>query len=513
MLLKLPLDTVRLVIHYLDGKSRAALAGTNTDMADLLLCTIPWPSYEWIADPSHRRINQHATVALGWSGQPHALQRRAVFEWTVRDLRHRLRRRTSPTFNVDGFAFCLHVYPQGVLGTEERGVAVYIECSDAEDVSCTLALSAVHRHGGQDAVWQTDRAVHPHHQGTPCLVRASELGQYVSRAQAMVVRATIHIVTLRVQVVQPTLTGPGLWGAIDDDPIVFSMPWTTTVRELREDLGVLTVRPLTQPRPDLYLAPRQVSDSTLLRCYTNGLGLVRVFTFSKAIPGPIILFVKQLCPVTRTLTTLAPVWVGQTMTPRRLLLDVFQDDTLEALIEPISSVSPPTMLTDTHDLAKLDGQCLILYPQGMADTARMILAGWHETSRSAVASLAARRYVSFHRIVPALERLGFNGERIAGAYMRLGFPSARHLLDYLSPGRHLDYCCDGCGAEDFVGIRYTCVVCHDYDLCSTCRIHPPTHGCRYEYCTLSPERRWTRIAGSIHTPDHDMVPHEAPTWI
>ena len=44
-----------------------------------------------------------------------------------------------------------------------------------------------------------------------------------------------------------------------------------------------------------------------------------------------------------------------------------------------------------------------------------------------------------------------------------------------SDGKHLCITCDGCDMDPIVGIRYKCLVCTNYDLCSTCRreeMHP-----------------------------------------
>jgi hypothetical protein len=332
----------------------------------------------------------------------------------------------------------------------------------------------------------------------------------------MLVRARLRITTLRVQIVQPTLTGPGLWGALTDDPIEFSVPWTTTVEDLREDLGVTTVRPLVPPRVDANPVPRRVGDLSLLQHYANGAGLVRVWTVDATVPGPFVLFVKKLCPVTRTLATVRSLWFNYSMTPRRLMAEAFHDETLEAVIEPRHCACEPLVLRDSDDLSALDGHCLIVYPRGMIDDVLRIIATWNTVTKSAIASMVRRRYLSFYRVVPALERLGYNGERVMAAYKRMGYPSAGDMLSFLRPGRHLDYCCDACGIEDFVGTRYTCVVCADYDLCRACRDATPTHhGWRYAYVpgVTWDSRRWQKIPGSLHTVEHDMIAHEAPTWL
>nr|CCA14161.1 ubiquitin carboxylterminal hydrolase and/or Fbox protein putative [Albugo laibachii Nc14] len=62
--------------------------------------------------------------------------------------------------------------------------------------------------------------------------------------------------------------------------------------------------------------------------------------------------------------------------------------------------------------------------------------------------------------------------------------NARRTLEYIMEARQLGFACDKCGESDFLGPRYNCSVCHDYDKCQACselQTHentgPTEHGC------------------------------------
>ena len=56
------------------------------------------------------------------------------------------------------------------------------------------------------------------------------------------------------------------------------------------------------------------------------------------------------------------------------------------------------------------------------------------------------------------------------AYFNKRDENANETLKFFTTGRHVGFVCDRCGDTDFIGIRYKCTVCHDFDLCSVCQM-------------------------------------------
>ncbi|RHY34086.1 hypothetical protein DYB32_001156 [Aphanomyces invadans] len=78
--------------------------------------------------------------------------------------------------------------------------------------------------------------------------------------------------------------------------------------------------------------------------------------------------------------------------------------------------------------------------------------------------------------------------------------NARRTLQYIMEGRHLGFICDSCGETDFVGARYNCTVCSDYDLCHPC--FERSHQVRHRYANV--DGKWRRVP---NFDDHNPATH------
>lgn len=77
---------------------------------------------------------------------------------------------------------------------------------------------------------------------------------------------------------------------------------------------------------------------------------------------------------------------------------------------------------------------------------------------------------------------------------------------------HLGFTCDNCGKADFVGIRYHCPVCADYDLCALCERkinhEHPLLKCKDASDT---QTLFTGLSASHSHPEHAHTVSAAPT--
>ena len=64
-----------------------------------------------------------------------------------------------------------------------------------------------------------------------------------------------------------------------------------------------------------------------------------------------------------------------------------------------------------------------------------------------------------------------NSDQVVG-----GIAAQDRLKDDEKDGRHEGFFCDGCDAYPIVGVRWSCDICGDFDLCDSCKVNdPPQH--------------------------------------
>lgn len=110
------------------------------------------------------------------------------------------------------------------------------------------------------------------------------------------------------------------------------------------------------------------------------------------------------------------------------------------------------------------------------------------------------RFLRLDHIVDFFRRCGGDPRRIPDVFFDRAHQDPIETLRYIMAGRNLGCCCDQCGAPDFIGSRYHCRSCSDYDLCGICahseRILP------YRYL-VGTNGRFHRISGfHEHTKEH-----------
>jgi len=87
-------------------------------------------------------------------------------------------------------------------------------------------------------------------------------------------------------------------------------------------------------------------------------------------------------------------------------------------------------------------------------------------------------------------------------------PPGQKPRDFGPPPRHVGTTCDGCQERDFMGVKYRCLNCKDYDLCEKCytrrgAIHPQNH----QFETIQPKG-----APGAPPPYSQSSPRDQPSW-
>ena len=117
------------------------------------------------------------------------------------------------------------------------------------------------------------------------------------------------------------------------------------------------------------------------------------------------------------------------------------------------------------------------------------------------------RFLRLDDIVDFVWRSGGDPRRIAEVFLYRLHEDPVEAFRYVMAGRNIDYCCDQCGTPDFIGLRYHCHVCDNYDLCESCahstRILP------HRYSAGLIQGRFYRIRGfHEHTREHKLMVYE-----
>ncbi|XP_067663578.1 sequestosome-1-like isoform X2 [Haliotis asinina] len=114
--------------------------------------------------------------------------------------------------------------------------------------------------------------------------------------------------------------------------------------------------------------------------------------------------------------------------------------------------------------------------------------------------------VSFSSDEELLEALGFVTDSVFRIYIKKYAPQT-HSPRYGSGELHPDIICDGCEGAMY-GVRYKCLVCPDYDLCSQCE-DQNTHPLHDMWKMVSPKSARCGAAGRMPF----MVPPQCHQWM
>lgn len=104
-------------------------------------------------------------------------------------------------------------------------------------------------------------------------------------------------------------------------------------------------------------------------------------------------------------------------------------------------------------------------------------------------------------VVLAYEKLGCCDFRIIDIYD--SHENIHQTLSYLKD-RHIGYWCDICGCKDIKGIRYKCMECKDYDICSECYSNHHKNQFLYKYQVINNGASKIKIS-TPHRKEHKMM--------
>lgn len=129
---------------------------------------------------------------------------------------------------------------------------------------------------------------------------------------------------------------------------------------------------------------------------------------------------------------------------------------------------------------------LVFAPKGVSeDDINAVYDKAYDQTLQCLYSLKTKDILTAVDVIKAAEKLGLCGEFVYSALYNAEYGGPRWLLRKLLQGYHVGYCCDQCGVQDFLGVRYECDQCEDYHLCEKCKrkgVHEP---CRYNYVDQS----------------------------
>jgi len=437
---------------------------------------------------------------------------------SIPDISGDLRRRTIPITSIDGFNFSLVIYPAGNpnLVMPNPGVSVYLKCQPVAklliswECCCDFTLTLLSKEK-KDIFWRSSLAEHRFMStintwGIHCMVSATDLSGYVDKTDDSIsIRVSAVLKKIRVVVVcgGKDHVGPGFM----KDGVEYCLPYSMTLYCLRQRIGWGDKKLwlFTQAWPSDVFAPAVCLDTfspsatigSILTPFTNGLSTARIWIDSdndNTQPDRTMVHVKRV-GYDGLIRMVGSMYMATDFDELRFT----HGNDLYYFIE-----CAPPLCVRPLDAPLQHGQVIVTSMMGIKEVRSIFQRAYLEKTRLAT-GLLKKLTLTISEVVSAYEAMGGPGVRAFNLYRFKMNEDPVKTMAYILSGRHVGYCCDGCGKTDFMGPRYHCDTCDDYDLCSSCHDHKKdSWSFRYQ---LTPNNQFVRIQNKDdpHTIHHTMT--------
>lgn len=497
-------DEIRHIMSFSDDKSLTRLSGVNRLFWDLSRSRVLWQTCA-IASYPHLGTSLDTIPYMGdWRDlviDQNKRNRSGTLTVQFPNMSTNLLRRTDGHIEIDGYRFSLIVDPMGnpIVVHAQPAISVYLKCEPPVhewnfECCCRFKLLLVGKK--RNRVWMSSSLPNDSFSNAR---NTWGVHQFIEREKfmnpdngfiqddTMTIRAHIQILMMDVVVVRNHEGHVGIGFPLDGE--VFAIRQNTTLKAFKKLIGETNLWAFTQPHcwdvysPRIALCDEDATMHSLLSRYMmNGLCTARVW--ANDIAKEKYIHVKIADNDTMRLI--------QTVSVSRLQ-DMLTHDT-----ELHKEYSAYRMLekTTTDDL--INGDIAVICRRDI-DIRHVYLC--HLRNQTRLIHLLNRMTVRLKDIVLLYEKCGGQGFRIVNTYFKKTNQDSIQTLRYISD-RHLGFCCDGCGEYDFRGMRYSCTVCYDFDLCSKCQQNNPIQ--RHRYIWDTSKKRYKRIWDGNHSPAHEM---------